>query len=52
MQKKYIHNFTQGIPICWGKVKTENDMKIEYCLSLGSDYLNRKSATFFISSNY
>ncbi len=27
-------------------------MKIEYCLPLGSDYLNRQSATFFIFRNY
>jgi len=27
-------------------------MKTEYCLPLGSDYLNRQSATFFIFRNY
>ena len=25
---------------------------MEYCLPLGSDYLNRQSATFFIFRNY
>ena len=33
-----------------GKPEQRNDIKIEYCLALGSDYLNRQSATFFISA--
>ena len=35
-----------------GKSEQKNDIKIEYCLPFGSDYLNRQSATFFISASY
>ncbi len=31
-------------------MKQKNDIKIEYYLPLGSDYLNRQSAAFFISA--
>ena len=31
---------------------TELNIKTEYCLPLGSGYLNRQSATFFIFRNY
>ena len=40
------------IPICREKSRQKNDMKTEYCLPLGSDYLNRQSATFFIFRTY
>lgn len=33
----------------FGGAKQKNDMKIEYCLPLGSDYLNGQSATFLFS---
>ena len=32
------------------RIKTENEIKTEYCLPLGSDYLNRQSATFLFSA--
>ena len=41
--KKCIRNFR----FVGKKSRQKNNMKIKYCLPLGSDYLNRKSATFF-----
>lgn len=45
-----LSQFKEQLNSCLSeKFKTKNDIKIEYCLPLGSDYLNRQSATFFIS---